>query len=159
MTFARAYVNQENPYTYANMFREVFRIVGSLCQTEVKWRHLHGTGLGALVMDMDSKQLSGNILLIYYQYITNIFLIGFGHYLSELDPQHRPWQWHIKRTVVYCTIHFERGIVRAAGTEGGADTPRTRMKQLPFCQSKDDYYSLTTLLKSTIPYNIFLIYY
>jgi hypothetical protein len=65
MTFARAYINQENPYIYTYMFREVFRIVGSLCQTEVKWQHLHGTGLRALVMDMDSKQLSGNILTIY----------------------------------------------------------------------------------------------
>jgi hypothetical protein len=62
MTFARAYVNQENPYTYARMFKQAFQIIGDLCQKEVKWIHIHGTGFGALVMDMDSKQLSGMFL-------------------------------------------------------------------------------------------------
>jgi hypothetical protein len=62
MIFARAYVNQDNPYTYFYMFKTVFRIMGTLCQTEVKWQHIHGSGFGALVMDMDSKQLLGNVL-------------------------------------------------------------------------------------------------
>jgi len=30
--------------------------------------------------------------------------------LSSIDPQRRPWDWHIKRTIIYCSVHFCRGI-------------------------------------------------
>lgn len=67
MTFCRAYISGENPCTYAFMFKHVFRIVAKLCQRLITWRHLSqdGTGFGALIMDMDSKQLTGNVFLIY----------------------------------------------------------------------------------------------
>jgi len=22
----------------------------------------------------------------------------------------RPWDWHVQRTVLYCTVHFKRGV-------------------------------------------------
>jgi len=22
----------------------------------------------------------------------------------------RPWDWHVERTVLYCTVHFKRGV-------------------------------------------------
>jgi len=71
MTFGRCYLNQQNSYAYKRMFQETFRIIGSLCQREVQWKHIHGTGFGALVLDMDSAQFKGNIFQIYSKYITN----------------------------------------------------------------------------------------
>ena len=47
---------------------------------------------------------------MYLECFTNI-LIGFSAYLQELDPEHRSWQWQIQHTVIYCTVHFKRGII------------------------------------------------
>ena len=75
MTFARAYVNQENPHTYMRMFTEVFRLIGELCQNQVKWKYLHGSGFESMIMDMDSHQLTGNILEMHLKYITNFLRV------------------------------------------------------------------------------------
>ena len=64
MTFCRAYISGENPHTYAFMFKHVFRIITELCNQSVTWKHLNqnGTGFGALIIDMDSKQLTGKLI-------------------------------------------------------------------------------------------------
>lgn len=36
--------------------------------------------------------------------------IGLGDYLHSIDPLQRPWQWHIERSIIYCSVHFKRGI-------------------------------------------------
>lgn len=71
MTFIRVYVNQDSTSIYYQLFTKVFTILEQLTQKPVQWKHLHGSGFGALVMDMDSKQMSG----MYVQYIHNILLM------------------------------------------------------------------------------------
>lgn len=67
MTFVRVFVNYQSTEMYTTLFREVFRIIGEQTGQPVKWQHLHQSGFGCIVMDMDSMQMSGNII--------NIFLI------------------------------------------------------------------------------------
>jgi len=47
-------------------------------QKPIQWQHIHGRGIGAVVMDMDSKQLSGTVLFNKQEsnkYIANIFIM------------------------------------------------------------------------------------
>lgn len=65
MTFVRVYVNQDSTAMYYELFTRVFKVLSRITGKPVYWQHLHGSGFGALVMDMDSKQMSGRNYLIY----------------------------------------------------------------------------------------------
>ncbi|RDW94632.1 hypothetical protein BP5796_00395 [Coleophoma crateriformis] len=58
MTFVRVYVNQQSTQMYTTLFREVFRIISQQTGYKIQWQHLHGSGFGCIVMDMDSAQMS-----------------------------------------------------------------------------------------------------
>jgi hypothetical protein len=64
MTFVRVFVDQDSTHMYTRLFKQVFQLVEQQLGESVKWRHLHGTGFGCMVMDMDSKQLSGKLILL-----------------------------------------------------------------------------------------------
>lgn len=38
-------------------------------------------------------------------------------YLQSYDNEARPWQWQIRNIVIFCQIHFFRGIQEATGEE------------------------------------------
>jgi hypothetical protein len=71
---------------------------------------------------------------------------GLGEYLKSIDPQQRDWLWQIEHCIVYCTVHFNRGIDLAAGASGNMDSLRGQMLQLLDCQSRADYLQLVHLL-------------
>jgi hypothetical protein len=43
------------------MFKKVYDIIYKLTGKKLTFRAIHGTGLHALVMDMDNKQIEGNL--------------------------------------------------------------------------------------------------
>ena len=59
MTFCRIYTEQENLIGYYRLFKRAFETVSRLTGREVRFRHLHGDGINALAMDMDTKQTAG----------------------------------------------------------------------------------------------------
>ena len=59
ITLARVYTNQETTAMYTRMFTRVFQLIHERLQVEIHWKHIHGDGFHAVVMDMDSKQCSG----------------------------------------------------------------------------------------------------
>ncbi|OBT90096.1 hypothetical protein VE02_02521 [Pseudogymnoascus sp. 03VT05] len=59
MTFVRVFVNQESTEMYTQLFHTVFNAIAKETGQRIQWRHLHQSGFGAVVMDMDSKQMSG----------------------------------------------------------------------------------------------------
>ncbi|KFX86620.1 hypothetical protein V490_09003 [Pseudogymnoascus sp. VKM F-3557] len=128
MTFKRVKDSKINEVVFAGFVP--IQNKEQLTQKPVQWKHLHGSGFGALVMDMDSKQMS-----------------GFGRYLSSIDPENRPWQWHIRRTVIFCTIHFKRGITKVLGSNGNMPWFQRTMGELLETKSSEDYVQL---LKSII---------
>jgi hypothetical protein len=88
------------------------------------------------------------MLFIHYQCINNE--LGFGLYLHGLDPCHRPWEWQVESTVIFCTVHFDRGIDQAAGTERYEGSVHWRMRDLLNVQSVEDYNQLCDLLISKL---------
>ena len=73
MTFVRIFVNQESTEIYTQLFHTVFNAIAKETGQPIHWKHLHQSGFGSIVIDMDSKQMSGmKFCLIYYECITNI---------------------------------------------------------------------------------------
>jgi hypothetical protein len=63
-----------------------------------------------------------------------------GLYLQSIDPKKREWQWQVKRTIMYCGVHFKRGIDESdfANTADGE-----MMKGLPLMESQEVYLLFT----------------
>jgi hypothetical protein len=88
---------------------------------------------------MDLGQLEGNnSFLIHFECIINI--LGFGLYLRSLDSQMRSWEWQVQNVIIFCQIHLQRSIDRAAGSQGRSTVSiHTRMFELVKCQTREDY--------------------
>lgn len=67
MTLLRVFVNQDTTHMYHLMFQHVFNIIAAITKQSNSWQHLTGKGFGAIVMDMDGKQMQGKILIIHYE--------------------------------------------------------------------------------------------
>lgn len=94
-----------------------------------------------------------NKQLVVYSFLNNpepvtYQLIGLGKYLATIDPMHNTWQWQIQRILVYCTVHFKRGIDRAIGQGDSRanDSMYGRMHELLNCKTKQDYMDLCDFL-------------
>ena len=92
---------------------------------------------------------------MYWQCIRYILTkyLGFGRYLADVDPLHRPWAWQVQQSVVYCYIHFKRGVERAVQkayttVDKSAHTPYSHMLQLLQCKTEEEYLSLCDGLMS-----------
>ncbi|OAF57839.1 hypothetical protein VC83_05497 [Pseudogymnoascus destructans] len=131
VTFVRIFVNQESTEMYTQLFHTVFNAIAKETGQRIQWKHLHQSGFGAVVMDMDSKQMS-----------------GLGRYLSDIDDHHRPWQWHVQHVIIYCTIHFKRGILKAVGTAFSGNFLRQQMEQLLYVSTREEYFELCNLIIS-----------
>ncbi|KAF1811308.1 hypothetical protein P152DRAFT_68557 [Eremomyces bilateralis CBS 781.70] len=131
-TFARIFVNGKSSLCYQKAFQALFTLISSRLEREVCWQYLHGRGFGTVVVDMELGQLE-----------------GFGQYLATLDSESRSWEWQVQNTVIFCQIHFQRSIDRAAGTSNRSTTSiHSRMGELARCRSEEDYYDLCEELMS-----------
>jgi len=154
-TFARVFINAQSHIAYYKAFEALFRLISSKLEHEIRWKHLHSSGWTCIVTDMDRGQLQGNIFQIDLESITN--RLGWGLYLSSIDPERRSWEWQVQNTVILCSIHFKRSIDRAAGTAGHTTTSiHARMGELARCQSREDYFKLCDELIGTFPIEIIL---
>lgn len=52
-------MDNENPETYRKMFERCFDLVAKVTGQPTRWAYLHGSGLEAVLSDMDSKQVPG----------------------------------------------------------------------------------------------------
>jgi hypothetical protein len=106
MTLARVYVNYESSRMYYQLFTKLFDLITQWTGQDAHWIHLHGRSFGAIVSNMDSKQITGMTIAIYISNTLYYSDTGFGRYLSDIDLEKRPWLWHIQRCVIYCTVYF-----------------------------------------------------
>jgi hypothetical protein len=118
-------------------------LISESLQTPIRWSCLHGDGIQTVAMDMDKAQVKGNYTIIDIG--LNLIYLGFGLFLSSLDPEARPWFWYTHRTIIYCSIHFQRGIRQSAGTDIYPGSIHERMIALLDC-TKEDYYVICQLL-------------
>lgn len=58
-TLLRVFINQESTESYRLLFQQVFSLVSEVCERPVLFHYLHDSGIKAIVVDMDAKQMSG----------------------------------------------------------------------------------------------------
>jgi hypothetical protein len=59
ITLYRVFTTEDTTEGYYTIFRKVYDIVHKLTGKKLTFRAIHGTGLHAIVMDMDNKQIGG----------------------------------------------------------------------------------------------------
>lgn len=59
MTMVRVYTNQDTTEMYFHLFTKVFECISVATGSPCYWQHLNKSGWYAVIMDMDSKQMSG----------------------------------------------------------------------------------------------------
>jgi hypothetical protein len=57
---------------YYELFSRLFQTIERVCETEIRWQHIHGDGFVCATMDMDTKQMPGNISLTRPEHVSNI---------------------------------------------------------------------------------------
>lgn len=124
-------MNSETRQAYYELFTSFFTSVKTLAienNQELRFRHIYGEGIGLLVADMDTKQAGG----MYTISMSNTYLmyLGWGDFLHEFYPQYSS-DYHRQQTVVWCLVHFNRGIDTCARD----DALKERMKELPYVES------------------------
>ena len=102
--------NAVRSHLYNTLFPLIFRILGEVGGSPVKWHHIHsGAGLYAITIDMDSTQAQG-ILDVCQPYgnITLILYIGLGTYLDAVSGFEWGWEKHLEHVLIFCQVHVER---------------------------------------------------
>ncbi|KAM5443968.1 hypothetical protein MaudCBS49596_008059 [Microsporum audouinii] len=125
ITIGRVLVNKNSSLMYKKVFECFFRTIEEITNTPVQWGHIHGKGIQAVVTDMCSKQAS-----------------GLGSYLEELDAT-KKWREHIQHILVFCTVHYRRGIQHFNG-----HSAYQLMKALPFTHDSDYVESILSQLST-----------
>ncbi|KAF1808090.1 hypothetical protein P152DRAFT_256677 [Eremomyces bilateralis CBS 781.70] len=132
ITWGRILTNMDSVQGYQLAFERFFSTASKVAETPVKWKHVHETAVNsfsAVVMDMCPKQMK-----------------GFGRYLKTVDPQRRSWDWHARRTVIFCRVHFFRSIEKLIREDEAGLTLRSRLRSLLTCKTRDEYYQLCDLI-------------
>jgi len=147
---------------YRLAFCYLFQTISHRLKKDITWQHIHNTSSGfkAVVLDMDSKQFAGMCYKNVFITLLTCFK-GFGQYLESIDPKKRDWKWHLKRTLIFCRVHFLRSIDQLVGTTNKApDSVYGRMRALLSCQSRKEYFQLCDLLiGKEYDLNMFIIYF
>lgn len=60
-TLLQVFINQETAEGYKLLFEQVFSLISEVCERPVQFHYLHGSGIKAIVVDMDAKQMSGEL--------------------------------------------------------------------------------------------------
>lgn len=66
-------MNAERRRLYSKAFTMLFTWVKTLTNEDVRWLHLHGSGIIGVTVDMDGKQMSGKLFSTLYEPIPNRF--------------------------------------------------------------------------------------
>jgi len=71
-----------------------------------------------------------------------------GQYLREIDPQKTDVALQVIRLVIFCQIHFKRGIKQVLKRGEHHHGAAERMESILYCSSKDDYMKVCNTLIS-----------
>ncbi|KAJ6133753.1 hypothetical protein N7523_000075 [Penicillium sp. IBT 18751x] len=138
VTLCRAFMNQESPLAYQMLFTYVLQLLEDVLEAPTNFYHLHNRGFKAIVVDMCYQQMK-----------------GLGLYLQEQDIEHkRDWKWQCQSILIFCRMHFMRTVSKLIPTQEGErfQFARTRLINLLYCESKDDYLKLIQLIIDNQPW-------
>lgn len=79
---------------------------------------------------------------------------GLGHYLHDVDEQHRSWDWQLRNVIIFSRAHFHRGVYAITGNHNDDSELRFRMLSLLTSESAEDYFRRCDLMIgiALIPY-------
>ncbi|KAA8646684.1 uncharacterized protein ATNIH1004_005359 [Aspergillus tanneri] len=110
----------------------VLSIVKMLKGQPLRFKYLHGSGIRSIIADMDRGQME-----------------GLGYFLQTLSNGNEDWQWHVKHVMIFCRIHFLRGVEEVVGKCQQHTELFKRMMALLDCKSEEDYIELVQHLLHT----------
>ncbi|KAI0838682.1 hypothetical protein F5Y06DRAFT_267543 [Hypoxylon sp. FL0890] len=122
---ARVITNSQSPDMYLFMYEHLFSCMKSAAGYELKLKHIHGEGIIGITVDQEWANFK-----------------AWGYYLSRhVDPQRRGWQYHHRRSVRFCQIHYERNIRKLLGEdcEKHDNSIHNILVRLPMAQTQEDY--------------------
>ncbi|KAG5299857.1 hypothetical protein I7I50_06618 [Histoplasma capsulatum G186AR] len=128
-TLLRVIVNTETTTMYKDLFLRLFTLVKDVTEQNIIFHHLHDDGLYTVVMDMDTKQMT-----------------GLGLAVNEINPQQRGWKWQLRNLIIFCHIHFFQGIDHTIETSSTSSDLHHHMQSLLTCTSYSDYMKLCRLM-------------
>ena len=141
------YINQETSEVYRILFERAFGLLSEKSgKKPVCFHYLHKKGFKAIIVDMDSKQMSGEYKPVITDYNTLITFIGLGAYLKMIDPLHRPWTWQLQNVLMFCRAHFQRSIDQIVSPSEQLRILDSIMVRLLDCSSHE-YTKVIDLLK------------
>jgi hypothetical protein len=59
LVLARVFVNSDTQKMYEYLFQNIFPLIEETSGAAVRWQHIHGSGIEAVLVDMCNKQASG----------------------------------------------------------------------------------------------------
>ncbi|KAA8650978.1 uncharacterized protein ATNIH1004_003669 [Aspergillus tanneri] len=74
---------------------------------------------------------------------------GLGYFLQTLSNSNEDWQWHVEHVMIFCRIHFLRGVEEVVGKCQQHTELFKRMMALLDCESEEDYIELVQHLLHT----------
>lgn len=78
ITLARVFMNKDTTTAYEIAFRILFTELSKITSRSISWRHIHGVGIGGIIVDMCFKQATGNYIQAYLNIFISIDTNRFG---------------------------------------------------------------------------------
>jgi hypothetical protein len=66
--------------------------------------------------------------------------------LKDIDPQHRSTAWQYTNVMVFCTVHFKKGVDQAAGTNENLIIRKTILSLLD-ATNRNHYFDILDAIK------------
>ena len=90
MSFCRIFTNVFTAEGYHRLFSSLFQIIHEVTGQSIQFQHIHGSGIGCILADLDAAKAK-----------------GLGLALHDLDNK-KNWETHLTFILKTCLVHFER---------------------------------------------------
>ncbi|GBC37792.2 hypothetical protein GLOIN_2v1545568 [Rhizophagus irregularis DAOM 181602=DAOM 197198] len=112
---------------YHRLFSSLFQIIREVSGQSIQFRHIHGSGIGCILADLDAAQAK-----------------GLGLALHDLDHE-KSWETHLTFILKTCLVHFERNLFHKTFTI----STKNLIRQIPNATSKEQVHDLLQQIEDT----------
>ncbi|POG77570.1 hypothetical protein GLOIN_2v1545568 [Rhizophagus irregularis DAOM 181602=DAOM 197198] len=127
LSFCRIFTNVFTAEGYHRLFSSLFQIIREVSGQSIQFRHIHGSGIGCILADLDAAQAK-----------------GLGLALHDLDHE-KSWETHLTFILKTCLVHFERNLFHKTFTI----STKNLIRQIPNATSKEQVHDLLQQIEDT----------
>ncbi|CAB5360382.1 unnamed protein product [Rhizophagus irregularis] len=127
LSFCRIFTNVFTAEGYHRLFSSLFQIIREVSGQSIQFRHIHGSGIGCILADLDTAQAK-----------------GLGLALHDLDHE-KSWETHLTFILKTCLVHFERNLFHKTFTI----STKNLIRQIPNATSKEQVHDLLQQIEDT----------